>query len=138
MRPVIISRKVDPEILHQIGQPVEPIADDRAGPVQGDVPGDELAEAQALYERAIEVESDFFEAHFNLGNIYHDLGQFNEAQSCYEEALRLNPFYADTHFYLAITLEKLDRSGEARAHWRAYQQLAPKGEWVELAKEFSE
>jgi len=99
---------------------------------------DELAEAQALYERAIEVESDFFEAHFNLGNIHHDLGQFTQAQSCYEEALRLNPFYADTHFYLAITLEKLDRSGEARAHWRAYQQLAPKGEWVELAKEFSE
>ena len=99
---------------------------------------DELAEAQALYERAIDLESDFFEAHFNLGNIYHDLGQFRDAQSCYEEALRLNPFYADTHFYLAITLEKLDQSGEARAHWRAYQQLAPKGEWVELAKEFSE
>jgi tetratricopeptide (TPR) repeat protein len=99
---------------------------------------DELAEAQALYERAIGVESDFFEAHFNLGNIYHDLGQFFEAQRCYEEALRLNPFYADTHFYLAVTLEKLDRSGEARPHWRAYQQLAPQGEWVELAKEFSE
>ena len=99
---------------------------------------DELAEAQALYERAIGVESDFFEAHFNLGNIYHDLGQFFEAQRCYEEALRLNPFYADTHFYLAVTLEKLDRSGEARPHWRAYQQLAPHGEWVELAKEFSE
>jgi tetratricopeptide (TPR) repeat protein len=99
---------------------------------------DELAEAQGLYERAIGVESDFFEAHFNLGNIYHDLGQFFEAQRCYEEALRLNPFYADTHFYLAVTLEKLDQSGEARPHWRAYQQLAPQGEWVELAKEFSE
>ena len=37
---------------------------------------DELAEAQALYERAIGLESDFFEAHFNLGNIYHDLGRF--------------------------------------------------------------
>ena len=99
---------------------------------------DELAEAQALYERAIGVESDFFEAHFNLGNIYHDLGQFFQAQRCYEEALRLNPFYADTHFYLAVTLEKLDQSGEARPHWRAYQQLAPQGEWVELAREFSE
>ena len=99
---------------------------------------DELAEAQALYERAIGVESDFFEAHFNLGNIYHDLGQFLQAQRCYEEALRLNPFYADTHFYLAVTLEKLDQSGEARPHWRAYQQLAPQGEWVELAKEFSD
>jgi tetratricopeptide (TPR) repeat protein len=99
---------------------------------------DELAEAQALYERAIGLESDFFEAHFNLGNIYHDLGRFPEAQGCYREALRLNPFYADTHFYLAVTFEKMGQSQEARPHWRAYQQLAPHGEWVELAKEFSE
>ena len=99
---------------------------------------DELVEAQALYERAIGLESDFFEAHFNLGNIYHDLGRFTEAQSCYREALRLNPFYADTHFYLAVTFEKMGQSHDARPHWRAYQQLAPHGEWVELAKEFSE
>jgi tetratricopeptide (TPR) repeat protein len=99
---------------------------------------DELAEAQALYERAIGLESDFFEAHFNLGNIYHDLGRFPEAQTCYREALRLNPFYADAHFYLAVTFEKMGLSQDARPHWRSYQQLAPQGEWVELAREFSE
>jgi hypothetical protein len=37
-----------------------------------------------------------------------------------------------------VTLEKGGRSAEARAHWRAYQQLAPTGEWVHLAKEFLE
>jgi tetratricopeptide (TPR) repeat protein len=99
---------------------------------------DELVEAQALYERAIGLEPDFFEAHFNLGNIYHDLGRFPEAQACYREALRLNSFYADAHFYLAVTFEKMGQSQEARPHWRAYQQLAPQGEWVELAREFSE
>ncbi len=99
---------------------------------------DELAEAQALYERAIGLESDFFEAHFNLGNIYHDLGRFSEAQACYRESLRLNPFYADAHFYLAVTFEKMGMSAEALPHWRAYRQLAPHGEWVELAREFSE
>jgi tetratricopeptide (TPR) repeat protein len=99
---------------------------------------DDLAEAQALYERAIGLEPDFFEAHFNLGNIHHDLGRFAEAQICYLQALRLNPFYADAHFYLAVTFEKLALSQEARPHWRAYRQLAPHGEWVELAKEFSD
>jgi len=99
---------------------------------------EELAEAQALYERAIGLESDFFEAHFNLGNIYHDLNRFAEAQACYREALRLNPYYADAHFYLAVTFEKLGLSQDARPHWKSYQQLAPQGEWVELAKEFSE
>ena len=100
--------------------------------------GDELIEAQALYERAIGLEADYFEAHFNLGNINHDLGRFPEAQACYREALRLNPTYADAHFYLAVTFEKMGQSHEAKPHWRAYQALAPNGEWVELAKEFSE
>jgi len=99
---------------------------------------DELAEAQALYERAIGIEPDFFEAHFNLGNIYHDLGRFAEAASCYHEALRLNPAYADGHFYLAVTFEKMGLSEDARPHWKAYRQLAPHGEWVELAREFSD
>jgi tetratricopeptide (TPR) repeat protein len=99
---------------------------------------DELVEAEALYTRAIGLEADFFEAHFNLGNIYHDLGRLPESQACYLEALHLNPFYADAHFYLAVTFEKNGQSQEARPHWRAYQQLAPQGEWVALAKEFSE
>ena len=99
---------------------------------------DEIAEAQALYERAIALEPDVFEAHFNLGNIFHDLGRYPKAQACYRDALKLNPAYADAHFYLAVTLEKNGQSRDARAHWRAYQQLAPRGEWVDLAKEFSD
>jgi tetratricopeptide (TPR) repeat protein len=99
---------------------------------------DEIIEAQALYERAIAIDPDGFEAHFNLANIFHDLGLYDEAQACYRDALRLNPTYAEAHFYLAVTLEKSGRSHEARHHWRAYQQLAPNGEWVHLAKEFSE
>ena len=94
--------------------------------------------AQALYERAIALEPDVFEAHFNLGNIFHDLGRYPSAQVCYRDALKLNPGYADAHFYLAVTLEKSGQSRDARMHWRAYQQLAPKGEWVDLAKEFSD
>ena len=99
---------------------------------------DEIIEAQALYERAVALEPDVFEAHFNLGNIFHDLGRYNEAQRCYREALALNPTYADAHFYLAVTLEKSGQSQDARPHWRAYQHLAPNGEWVSLAREFSD
>jgi hypothetical protein len=32
----------------------------------------------------------------------------------------------------------MGQSAEAKPHWKAYQRLAPTGEWVELAKEFSE
>jgi tetratricopeptide (TPR) repeat protein len=99
---------------------------------------DELAEAQALYERAIVLDPSYFEAHFNLGNIHHDHAQYMNAEASYREALGLNPDYPDAHFYLAVTLEKMGRSIDARAHWKAYERLAPQGEWVELAREFSD
>lgn len=99
---------------------------------------DQLVEAEALYERAIRQEPDCFEAHFNIGNIHHDLGRFQEASEAYRAALAINPGYPEAHFYLAVTLEKMGRSGEARVHWRQYRLLAPEGDFVELAKEFSE
>ena len=99
---------------------------------------DELAEAQALYERAITLDSSYFEAHFNLGNIHHDHARYADAETSYRHALSLNNSYPDAHFYLAVTLEKMGRSLDARTHWRTYERLAPQGEWVELAKEFSD
>ena len=99
---------------------------------------DELIEAQALYERAINLDPDCFEAHFNLGNIHHDLCRYSDALHCYRGAVKLNPGYADAHFYLAVTLEKTGHSPAAKPHWKAYQELAPGGEWVDLAKEFAE
>jgi tetratricopeptide (TPR) repeat protein len=99
---------------------------------------DKLAEAQALYERAILLDPSYFEAHFNLGNIHHDHGRYSESEACYRDALQVNPDYADAHFYLAVTLEKTGRSADARPHWQRYQSLAPQGEWVELAREFSD
>jgi tetratricopeptide (TPR) repeat protein len=99
---------------------------------------DELVEAEALYEKAIRLDPECFEAYFNLGNIHHDLTRYPEALAAYREALAINPAYPEAHFYLAVTLEKLGRSSEARPHWREYRSLAPDGEFVALAKEFSE
>lgn len=99
---------------------------------------DELVEAQALYERAIYLDPTYFEAHFNLGNIHHDHARYSNAEVCYRAALTLNPDYPDAHFYLAVTLEKMGRSADARQYWQHYQALEPEGEWVELAREFSD
>ncbi len=99
---------------------------------------DQLVEAEALYEKSIRIDAECFEAFFNLGNIHHDLGRFPQAIAAYTEALAINPAYPEAHFYLAVTLEKMGRSGDARAHWREYRQLAPDGEFIELAKEFSD
>jgi tetratricopeptide (TPR) repeat protein len=99
---------------------------------------DRAIEAEALYEKALAIDPASFEAQYNLGNVLHDSGRFEAAARCYRGALALDPAYADAHFYLAVTLEKLGRSSDAKPHWVAYRRLAPNGEWVELAREFSE
>ena len=99
---------------------------------------DELVEAQALYERAMHLDPECFEARFNLGNIHHDLGRHGDSVRHYRRALEIDPTYPDAHFYLAVTLEKTGRPAEAKPHWRAYRELAPHGEWTELAREFTE
>ena len=99
---------------------------------------DKLVEAQALYERALGLDDECFEASFNLGNIHHDLGRYDAAVVCYREALRVHNGYADAHFYLAVTLEKIGQSSAAKPHWRTYQKLEPNGEWVDIAREFSD
>jgi tetratricopeptide (TPR) repeat protein len=99
---------------------------------------DELVEAEALYEKAVRIDPECFEAFFNLGNIHHDLARYAEAVGAYRDALAINPGYPEAHFYLAVTLEKLGRSNEARAHWRQYRDLAPDGEFADLAREFTD
>lgn len=99
---------------------------------------DELVEAEALYEKALRVDPECFEACFNIGNIHHDLARYEDAVGAYRGALAINPGYPEAHFYLAVTLEKLGRSAEAKPHWRQYRELAPNGEFVELAREFSD
>jgi tetratricopeptide (TPR) repeat protein len=99
---------------------------------------DELVEAEALYEKAVRSDPECFEACFNLGNIHHDLARYPQAVTAYRDALAINPAYPEAHFYLAVTLEKLGKSTEAKAHWRQYRELAPDGEFAELAREFSE
>ena len=97
-----------------------------------------MPEAQALYERAINLAPGYYEAHFNLGNVLHDTGRLDSAVLSYRDALAVNPGCAEAHFYLAVTLEKMGKSSDARLHWRAYQELEPAGEWADLAKEFSD
>jgi tetratricopeptide (TPR) repeat protein len=99
---------------------------------------DRAIEAEALYEKALAIDPSSFEAQYNLGNVLHDSARFEAAARCYRGALAIDPAYADAHFYLAVTLEKLGRSSDAKPHWMAYRRLAPNGEWVELAREFSE
>jgi tetratricopeptide (TPR) repeat protein len=98
------------------------------------------SEAFALYQLALSYERSF-QVLFNSGNVLHDWGWYEDAIPYYLEAVALSPEFADAYFYLAVCLEKAGAQGAsdaARPHWLKYIELAPHGEWVSLAKSFTE
>ena len=100
---------------------------------------DELVEAEALYEKAIRVDVGVLRGLLQPRQHSPRPGALRRRpSSAYRDALAINPAYPEAHFYLAVTLEKLGRSAEAKPHWREYRALAPDGEFVDLAREFSD
>ena len=57
-------------------------------------------EAEASYKQAIALESDYAEAHNNLGTTLQELGRLDEALASYKQAIALKPDYAEAHMML--------------------------------------
>ncbi len=50
-----------------------------------------------LYQIAIQADSDFKDAHYNLGKLYDALGRYPEAVAAYQAALAVDPSFKDVH-----------------------------------------
>ncbi|MGA7630648.1 MAG: tetratricopeptide repeat protein, partial [Terriglobales bacterium] len=68
------------------------------------------AEAEKLFERAIEIKPDFASAHVSLGMLYVQMAKPDDAVPQFEEALRLDPERSDARASLVSVWR-----GEARA-----------------------
>ncbi len=55
------------------------------------------SEAVACYRRALELKSDYAEAHNNLGVVLAEQRNLDEAAACYQRRLQLNPNFAEAH-----------------------------------------
>ncbi|MFH1673236.1 MAG: hypothetical protein ABIF87_07410 [Pseudomonadota bacterium] len=66
----------------------------------------------ALFTHALEVTSDNYLAHYNLGKAYGELGRFQEEFKEYQEAIRINPliFYYRERFIGCMLWSKLPRA----------------------------
>ena len=100
---------------------------------------DELVEAEALYEKADPPRRRVLRGVLQPRQHPSRPGALSRGgRARIATRWRSIPAYPEAHFYLAVTLEKLGRSVEAKPHWQQYRELAPDGEFVELAKEFSD
>src|SRR5438270_2409778 len=68
------------------------------------------------------------EAHYNLGNLYFDVGDLRLAQVHYEIAGEVDPSFANVYFNLALVLAIKSDLGAAISALTKYQELVASGE----------
>ncbi len=77
------------------------------------------ADAIEAYERALEADPEFADAHCNLGSVYFNRDRRREATDCFERALEIDPGHPEAHLNLATLLEEEDRNQAALQHYKA-------------------
>ena len=65
------------------------------------------------FKRAVEIKSDFADAHYNLGLTLQELNQLDDAVKSYLKALTIKSDYAEAYNNLGVTLKDLDQLEEA-------------------------
>jgi len=81
--------------------------------------------AVQLYDVAIALAPDYFEAFNNRGNALRELGRLENALASFDAAVQLNPAYAEAHMNRGIALAALKRHDDALASYGIAIQLNP-------------
>jgi Flp pilus assembly protein TadD len=83
------------------------------------------AEAAALYEEALELDSSLAEALSNLGSALSHLGRYEEAEQCFREAIAIKPNLSDPHTNLGVLLRQQSYLSDSEASLRRALKLRP-------------
>jgi tetratricopeptide (TPR) repeat protein len=89
---------------------------------------DRLTDAIAAFNKALSLKSNYYSAHFALGQIYLGQENFSKAASAFKAAMRSNPKKPKAAYNYAVAVESQDPENmEANiANWDKYIQLAKK------------
>jgi len=71
------------------------------------------------------IQPDYFDAHYNLGNVLAAQGDFSGAAQQFGDAARLNPNDANAQTNLGSALVQLGRLSEAKSHYEAALRIDP-------------
>jgi tetratricopeptide (TPR) repeat protein len=86
------------------------------------------AKAIDCFTQSLKFEPRHFEAHYNLANLYAEVGNLPLAKVHYEISIELEPTFSNSHFNLGLTLAMNKEYKEAIVVLERYKQLTPNEE----------
>ena len=89
-------------------------------------------EAQSVFEEAVEIDSSWEEAYYNLGVGYRLANKLERARECLQRAVELDPEYQLAYRELGWALQQLGRCSEAEAQVRRAIDLDESDAWARI------
>jgi len=87
--------------------------------------GEDADAALAAYERAVDIDSEFLDAHVNRGRLLHEAGRLAQAERAYIGAVSACGAEPLLLFNLGVLLEDMDRKPEAVEAYQAALEVDP-------------
>jgi len=75
------------------------------------------------YQKAINLDSDSPNFHYNLGLVYFEIGNYNESIESFKRVEELVPNQSDTYYNLALAHYKMSDSRMADIYFNRYQDM---------------
>ena len=85
----------------------------------------DLAFAEKLFERAVNLNPTFAAVHSNRGNLLRSLGRPSQALESFDRAILANPNHAIAHSNRGLVLQEMGRSHEALVSFENAVQIKP-------------
>ena len=82
-------------------------------------------EAIKTYEKALQVNLNSPETHFNLGLVFHRLGRNKEANTSYQKAISLKPDFINAYFNLGLVYQNVQDYKKATENYQKAIELQP-------------
>ena len=83
------------------------------------------AEAMADFRRAIQLDPDYWQAHFELADELAAANQLEEAAHEYAEVLKINPRHVTSHIKLGLLFVRFNRLDDAIACFQNALKIEP-------------
>ncbi len=88
-----------------------------------------------IYEKALTIAPDFYDAWNNLGGIYGQMSEYQKAYDCYKKARELNMEKPNPVFGLMLTSRDLGKYEECIAWCDIYKTLSKDGRDIAIRNE---